>query len=265
MSSQAAVAVAPARRNTAALVWHQVRYEQLSFWRNPQSAFFLFAFPPVFFAILAGVFGNATLATVGGRPITGLQYYTSTIVAVSVMGACYSQLAITLSQRREDGILKRLRGTPLPAWVMFAGLVAHCVMISLIDAALIVGMGLLYGVPMPGHWAAIIVTLVIGAAAFCALGVAVASLISNAEAAPAVVQFVFFPLVFISGTYFQINSRFLNDLAGVFPVRPFNQALLNPFALDRGFAGHQLLILAIWGVAGGFVAIRRFRWDPRPE
>jgi ABC-2 type transport system permease protein len=81
---------------------------------------------------------------------------------------------------------------------MFAGLVAHCIMISLIDAALIAGMGLLYGVPMPGHWAAIIVTLVTGAAAFCALGVAVASLISNAEAAPAVVQFIFFPLVFIS-------------------------------------------------------------------
>jgi ABC-2 type transport system permease protein len=149
--------------------------------------------------------------------------------------------------------------------VMFAGLLAHCVMVSLVDAALIVVMGLLYGVPVPTHWAAIIVTLIIGAAAFCALGVAVASLISNAEAAPAVVQFVFFPLVFISGTYFQINSRFLNDLAGVFPVRPFNQALLNPFALDRGFAGHQLLVLAIWGVVGGFVAVRRFRWDPRPE
>jgi ABC-2 type transport system permease protein len=234
MSSQAPPARAPARRNTAALVWHQIRYEQLSFWRNPQSAFFNFAFPLVFFAILAGVFGNATLATIGGRPVTGLQYYTSTIVAVSVMGACYSQLAVTLSLRRQDGILKRLRGTPLPAWVMFAGLVAHCIMLSLIDAALIVGMGLLYGVPMPGHWAAIM-------------------------------QFVFFPLVFISGTYFQITSRFLDDLAGVFPVRPFNQALLNPFALDRGFAGHQLLVLAIWGVVGSFVAIRRFRWDPRPE
>ena len=152
MSSRAASAGTPARRKTAALVWHQVRYEQLSFWRDPQSAFFNFAFPLVFFAILAGVFGNATLATVGGRPVTGLQYYTSTIVAVSVMGACYSQLAITLSLRRQDGILKRLRGTPLPAWVMFAGLVAHCVMLSLIDAALIVRMGLLYGVPMPGHW-----------------------------------------------------------------------------------------------------------------
>ena len=67
------------------------------------------------------------------------------------------------------------------------------------------------------------------------------------------------------GRPFLITSRFLNDLAGVFPVRPFNQALLNPFALDRGFAGRQLLVLAIWGVAGGFVAIRRFRWDPRPE
>lgn len=125
------------------------------------------------------------------------------------MGACYSQLAVTLSLRRQEGILKRLRGTPLPAWVMFVGLMAHCVMVSLIDAALIVGMGLLYGVPMPGHWAAIIVTLVIGATAFCALGVGVASLISNAEAAPAVVQFVFFPLVFISGTYFQVHLRHL--------------------------------------------------------
>jgi ABC-2 type transport system permease protein len=130
---------------------------------------------------------------------------------------------------------------------------------------LIVIMGLLYGVPMPGHWYAIIVTLIVGAAAFCALGVAVANLVRNAEAAPAVVQFIFFPLVFISGTYFNITSNALNDLAGVFPVRPFNQALLNPFAFDRGFAGHQLLVLAIWGVVGGFVAIRRFRWDPRPE
>jgi hypothetical protein len=157
MSSQAAAAAVPRRRNTAALVWHQVRYEQLSFWRNPQSAFFLFATGP----------------------------------------------------------------------------------------------------PSSSRWSS--------ARPRSALGVAVASLISNAEAAPAVVQFVFFPLVFISGTYFQITSRFLNDLAGVFPVRPFNQALLNPFALDRGFAGRQLLVLAIWGIAGGFVAIRRFRWDPRPE
>src|SRR5260370_39922487 len=85
MSSQAAAVAAPSRRNTAALVWHQVRYEQLSFWRNPQSAFFIFAFPLVFFAILAGVFGNAKLGTISGRPVTGLQYYTSTILAACVM------------------------------------------------------------------------------------------------------------------------------------------------------------------------------------
>jgi ABC-2 type transport system permease protein len=265
VSSHTEAAAASPRRNAAALVWHQIRYEQLSFWRNPQSAFFLFAFPLVFFAILAGVFGNAVLFKSDGRNVTGLQYYSSTIAAVSVMGACYSQLAITVSLRRQEGILKRLRGTPLPAWVMFAGLVAHCIIISFIDVALILIMGLLYGVPFPGHWDAIIVTLVVGAAAFCALGVAVANLVRNAEAAPAVVQFIFFPLVFISGTYFVITSKALNDLAGIFPVRPFNQALLNPFAFDRGFAGHQLLVLAIWGVVGGFVAVRRFRWDPRPE
>ena len=184
VGSRTEAAAAAPRRNAAALVLHQIRYEQLSFWRNPQSAFFLFAFPLVFFAILAGVFGNTVLFKDDGRTVTGLQYYSSTITAVSVMGACYSQLAITVSLRRQEGILKRLRGTPLPAWVMFAGLVAHCIIISFIDFALILIMGLLYGVPMPGHWDAIIVTLVVGAAAFCALGVAVANLVRNAEAAP---------------------------------------------------------------------------------
>jgi ABC-2 type transport system permease protein len=252
-----------ARRNDMALLWHQIRYEQLSFWRNPQSAFFTFVFPVVVIVIFGAVFNGAAGSFFYG--LTGLQYYTPTIAALSVLGACYSQLAIVLSTRRQEGILKRLRATPLPAWIYFVGLLAHCVMISIVEVALIIGVGGLYGVPLPTHWAAILVTLVLGAASFCALGVAVASLIRNAEAAPAVVQFVLFPLVFISGTYFPIHSAVLNRIAGVLPVRPFNEALLGPFAQHTGFDFPHLAVLLAWGVVGAFVAVRRFRWDPRPE
>jgi ABC-2 type transport system permease protein len=256
---------APAqRRNDLSLVWHQIRYEQLSFWRNPQSAFFTFVFPVVTIVIFGAVFnGSGNDSFFFG--LSGLQYYVPTIAALSVLGACYSQLAIVLAARRQSGILKRLRATPLPAWVYFVGLLAHCVMISIVEVALIIGIGRLYGVPMPTHWAAILVTLVLGAASFCALGVAVASLIRNSEAAPAVVQFVLFPLVFISGTYFPIHSGVLNHLAGALPVLPFNQALLGPFAQHTGFDWPHLGVLLIWGVVGAVVAVRRFRWDPRPE
>jgi ABC-2 type transport system permease protein len=180
-----------------------------------------------------------------------------------VLGACYSQLAIVLSTRRQNGILKRIRATPLPAWTYFLGLLAHCIVVSVVDIALIVGVGRLFGVPLPTHWAAIAVALVLGAACFCALGVAVASLIRNAEAAPAVVQLVLFPLVFISGTYLPIHSQVIQRITGILPVRPFNEALMGPFAQHTGFDWSALGVLLAWGVAGGLIAVRRFRWDPR--
>ena len=242
---------------------HQIRYEQLSFWRNPQSAAFTFVFPVVIFVIFGLVFGNKPDHDMGG--ITPLQYYSATIAAYSVMGACYSQLAITLALRRQTGILKRLRATPLPAGTYFGGLVVHCIVLCIIEVGIIIGMGAAYGVTPPHRWFEMIVTLIVGAAAFCSLGVAVSSIISNADAAPAVVQFVFFPLMFISGTYFQITSHGLIHLADVFPVRPFNRLLLNSFAYDKGFDAQALLTLIAWGVLGGLVAVRRFRWDPRPE
>lgn len=255
----------PARR-WLALLGHQVHYEQLSFWRNPQSAFFTFVFPVVLISIFGGMFGGAE-ASPYFFGLTPLQYYVATIAAVSVLGACYSQLAIVLAMRRQDGILKRARATPLPAWTYFIGLLAHCIMVSVVDIALIVGIGRLFGVPIPvpSQWPAVAVTLLLGAASFCALGVAVASLIRNAEAAPAVVQFVLFPLVFISGTYLPIHSELLNSITSALPVRPFNEALLGALAHQTGFAWTNLGVLLLWGVAGAAVAIRRFRWDPRPE
>ena len=182
-----------APRRDFPLLCHQIRYEQRSFWRNRQSAFFTFLFPVVIIAIFGALFRDASGSSYF-YGLSALQYYVPTIAAISVLGACYSQLAIVLSTRRQNGILKRVRATPLPAWTYFLGLLAHCIMVSAVDVALITGIGSAFGTPLPTHWAAIALALVLGAASFCALGVAVASLIRNAEAAPAVVQLILFPL-----------------------------------------------------------------------
>jgi ABC-2 type transport system permease protein len=257
------MSVTPRRRDLS-LLFHQVRYEQLSFWRNPQSAFFTFAFPVVIIVIFGAMFrGGAPSSYFYGR--SPLEYYVPTIAAVSVLGSCYSQLAIVLAMRRQEGILKRVRATPLPAWTYFLGLLAHCVMVSVVDILLIVGVGRLFGAPFPAHWLEIATALVLGAVSFCALGVAVASLIRNAEAAPAVVQLVLFPLVFISGTYLPIHAAVLNSISGALPVRPFNEILLGSFAQHAGPDWRNLGVLLAWGAAGALVAVARFRWTARPE
>jgi ABC-2 type transport system permease protein len=264
MTAAALTTRPPRRRSTMDLVIHQVRYEQLSFWRNPQSAIFTFVFPVLFVTIMGALFGSLGRSTYFGG-LSALQYYVPTIAALCVLGSCYGQLAVALAARRQNGILKRVRATPLPAWIYFAGLLAHCVLVSLVDIALIVGVGRLYGVPLPSQWLAIALTLVLGAATFCALGVAVASVISNADAAPAVAQLVLFPLLFLSGTYLPIHSQLLSRVTGWLPVRPFNEALTGPLSQHTGADWRQLAVLAAWGVAGAVVAVRRFRWSPRPE
>ena len=239
-----------------ALLWHQVRYEQLSFWRNPQSAIFTFVFPVVFVTIIGALFGG------GGRSsyfdgLSALQYYVPTIAALSVLGSCYGQLAVALAARRQNGILKRVRATPLPGLGYFPGLLAHCVLVSVVDIALIVGVGRLYGVPLPTHWPAIAVTLVLGAASFCALGVAVASVIRNAEAAPAVAQLVLFPLLFLSGTYLPIHSAAAEPDHRLAPGAAVQRGADRP--VRRGTPGSTGGILAR---AGGLGRGRRARRHP---
>lgn len=251
-------------RGRMGLLVHQIRYEQLSFWRNPQAMIFTFLLPVVVVVVFGAAFGG------GGKQafyfgMTGMEYYTPSIAAVSVLGACYGQLAIVLSTRRQSGELKRLRATPLPAWIYFVGLLTHCVLVSLVDVFLVLGVGKLYGVALPTHWAALVLTLVLGAASFCSLGVAVASFVRSAEAAPALVQFIQFPLVFISGSYFPIHAGVLNTIAGLLPVKPFNDALMALFRHGGGYEWRELGVLSLWGALGAVVAVRRFRWDPRPE
>lgn len=251
------------------LVWHQLRYDQKVFWRNPASVFFTVAFPVILLLIFATVFGDQTVDVAGGIETT--TYYVPAIVTLSVISATMQSLAMSLVIAREDGRLKRGRSTPMPAWVFIAGRVGNSIVVALLMLALIAAIGnLVYGVPIPwDRLPAIVLTLVVGAAAFCCLGVALTAAIPSQDAAAPIVNALLLPLYFLSGVFIpddQLPSGVIH-FADAFPVRHFFEALFNAYvpaaAGGSGVEWGNLAAVAAWGAAGLLLAVRYFRWTPR--
>jgi ABC-2 type transport system permease protein len=251
--------------NDAALLGYQIGYEQRSFWRNPFNAGFGVAFPVVLLIIFATLNNGSTVNIGGKMPYS--QYYTPAIVAEGIMGICFTGLVTTVSLRRDSGQLKVIRGTPLPPWIYLGGLLGNAAVVSLLVTLVVTLIGVvLYGVTVPDRYAALAVTVIIGAAAFCALALAATTLIPNADAAPAIANLVFFPIVALSGAFFPVPSTSaLSSVANVLPLRRFILAVFACFDTNTGgtgFQGADLLIIGAWGVGGLIVALRRFRWEP---
>jgi ABC-2 type transport system permease protein len=249
------------------LVAHQFRYDQKAFWRNPAAVFFTVMFPVVVFLILAIVFDGTTVAVDGGVEAT--TYYVPAIMALSVISATMQTLAMTLVIAREDGRLKRGRGTPMPAWVFIAGRIGNSIVVTILMLAVLAAIGgLLYSVPFPwDQLPQMLVTLVIGAASFCCLGIALTAAIPSQDAAAAIVNALLLPLYFLSGIFIPEDELpgGVIDFANHFPVRPFFEAFFNVYVpgAGGGIAWHELIVVSIWGVAGLLLAIRFFRWTPR--
>jgi ABC-2 type transport system permease protein len=250
-----------------ALVGHQFRYDQKAFWRNPASVFFTVMFPVVLLLIFATVFGGKTVDVDGGIKTTA--YYVPAIITLSVISATMQSLAMTLVIAREDGRLKRGRGTPMPAWVFIAGRVGNSIVTAILMLALLALIGgLAYGVDFP--WSRIpdiLLVLVIGAAAFSCLGIALTAAIPTQDAAAPIVNFLLLPLYFLSGVFIpddQLPSGIIH-FADIFPVRHFFLAFFDAYVPGGSsvIAWDHLLIVAIWGVGGLLLAIRFFRWTPR--
>lgn len=253
------------RATGARLLAHQVRYEQLAYWRNPPAAFFSAVFPLMFLVIFASLNADARLEQLGG--ISYNQYYVPAITAFGVIGACYTNLAMTLAMRRHYGQLKRKRTTPLPAWALIGGLIGSSIVVSTVLVVLTLGAGvLLYDVQLAASsLPAMAFVIALGAACFCSLGIALQTVIPNADAAPAIINAVLLPLVFISGTFFPVaDDGWPGRVAGLFPIRHFGTALFDAAtpSVAGGVNPADLLWLAGWLVVGVLVAVRRFRWEP---
>ena len=245
----------------------QIGWEQRSYWRNPAAATFTFAFPLVFLIIFTAINGNEKIRLPGGT-VKFAQFYVPAIIAFGLISACYTNLAFTICIRRENGLLKRTRGTPLPPALYLGGVLGSVIVVALILTALVLALGLaVYGVTFPGRYLGLVVTIAIGALCFSSLGIAVSTVVPNEDAAPAIINFVIFPLLFISGTFGPVSdTSFLGRVASVFPVRHLNQMMLavfNPFGGGTGIEAKHVAVLGAWGTGALLLALRRFRWEPR--
>jgi ABC-2 type transport system permease protein len=216
--------------------------------------------------IFASLNSNDRIKDLGN--IRFAQYFVPSIVAFSIFSVCFVNLAISMPYRREAGLLKRVRATPLPPGVYLGGLIISTLLIGALLSIIVTVTGVaFYGVHVyTARLLALLVTFAVASSSCCALGLAVATFVPNADAAPAVVNFVYFPIVFISGTFFPVRqSSVLAHIATVFPVRHAILAVFagfDPLRSDAGFEWGHLAVIAAWGVAGLFIAIRRFRWEP---
>jgi ABC-2 type transport system permease protein len=246
------------------LIGRQVKYEQLTFWLNPVGAIFTVGFSLVFLIMLGAIAGSSRVHDL--HNIKLVQYYVPGFVAYGVMSACFNTLAMVLVNRRETGLLKRLRLSPLPTWMLLGAIFVSTLLVAVVQVVLLLVVGrLFYGVHPPGNLAAFVLALVVGGISFCAMGAAMSTLIPNADAAGPVTSIVFFVLLFLAGLWFPLqNGSGLAKFSAYLPIRRFLLAVFAPFE-GGGTSPWQwfnLLVIAIWGVAAALVAVWRFSWSP---
>jgi ABC-2 type transport system permease protein len=246
------------------LVIRQTRFEQLNFWLNPVGATFTVVFSVIFLVIAGVSSGSQRVSYLGNVKL--IDYYEPAFVAYGIMAACFTMLAISLVNRREAGLLKRLRLSPLPAWALLASIVLSTLVVAAIQVVLVLAVGrLAFQVPLPAHPLSLVVTLAIGVLCFTALGMAMSTVVPNADSAGPLIATVFFVLLFLSGLWFPLKAgSVLARISDWFPVRHLIVAVFTTFSPQGGSAWpwHNIGVVAIWGVGGFAVALLRFRWAP---
>jgi ABC-2 type transport system permease protein len=244
-----------------------VRYTNKAFWRNPASAFFTFAFPLLFLVIFTALLGNGDVRLDPVTTIKRSTYYVFAMAAFGMISACYTNIAISVVFAREEGVLKRLRGTPLSPAAYLSARVLHAAFVGFLLVAITVVFGVVaYGAHAPSgtDLALFILTLVVGAACFASIGLAVTGLVPNADAGPPIVNAAILPLLFLSGVFITIGSNapgWVLWVGRIFPVKHLVDAMRESY-LGLPFHWADLAVLGAWAIAGVVVAARTFKWEP---
>jgi ABC-2 type transport system permease protein len=246
---------------TAALAWRQYRLERRMFWRNPSAAFFGVVLPLGLLAIFGAVFA--------GRE-EDLDVIVPGIAGLSVMSATFTSLAYNLTTLRERGILKRLRGTPLPTSAYLGGLAANAIANAVLQLVIVIVVGnLVLGVAWPSEWGSLLVFVFAGVICFALLGVALSHAIPNPESAPAYVNAVFLPQILIAGVFYDASEApsIIHDIAQALPLTHLVDGLSGAMVDGEGLTTHwvSLLVLAWWAAIGAVLAVRGFSWEARRE
>jgi ABC-2 type transport system permease protein len=243
------------------LAWRQYRLERRMFWRNPSAAFFNFLLPLLFLALFGAVFSGSQ---------EDLDVLVPGIAGMSVVSTTFVALAMNVVFLREQGVLKRLRGTPLPAGSYLGGVAAHAVTNTALQVALVVVAGrLFFGTGWPEDLAGLVVFTIVGVVCFAALGVALAHAIPNFDSAPAYVNAIFLPVVFVSGVFYDVDAvpAFLRDVAEVLPlthlIDGLSRAIVGGGTLADG--APDLAVLGVWAALGAVLAVRGFSWEGRSD
>jgi ABC-2 type transport system permease protein len=241
---------------------HQVRWEQLTFWRSRESAVFVFLFPLLLFALLTAVYNGS----IYGHPaswalLAGMLGYGTATTA-------FAGLALILVARREMGILKRIRSTPLPPTTYLVAVLTSIMVVFALQAASLFILGkVLKSTPWPHHVLSLVLSLALGAAVFAALGLALTGFIRSLEGSSAIVNVIVLPMAFLSGSFGSVAHypKALRVIGDVLPLK-YLLDLINGVYLhgqqiwDRPRA---VAVLAAWGLLGMAAAMRKFRWEPR--
>lgn len=248
------------------LVAHQIRFEQRAFWRNRTRAFFSVALPLMFLVVFNAMNGGHHIEELGG--ISYATWFVPGILAYGLIMSTFTNLAVSIAIARDTGVLKRMRGTALPPWVYIAGRVGSTLVTATTLVAATLGLGVgAYGVHLrAGTLPGLVATVALGSVCFTVLGLAVTTIIPNADAAPAVANITVLPLTFISGIWMVLDDApaWLSTVAKIFPVRALAHGLqhaFHPATTGSGIVGIDLLVLAIWTLVGLRICQRWFRWE----
>jgi ABC-2 type transport system permease protein len=245
---------------------HELRAEQRLYWRSRELAFFTFLFPVLIFILLGSVYGDDTLKQEHG--IKSSHYLLAGVLGYGVASTAFAGLAIILVLRREGGILKRLRATPLPARTYLGAVLASTVVVYAIEAAaLIVLARVMFGVHFPTQWLSLVLALLLGTLAFAALGIALAGYIRSGDGSSAVVNAIYLPMAFLSGSFWTPHAypRFLEVIAEILPLTYFIRLMRDVVIRNETIwsSWESAAVVAAWGLAGLVLAVRGFRWQPR--